>query len=400
MRNSYLDYAMAVIVSRALPDVRDGLKPSQRRILVAMNDLNLAPGAQHRKCAKIAGDAIGNYHPHGEQVDLPDARAHGAGLQPALPARRRAGQLRLGRRRSARGDALHRGAPDARRRSSSSTTSRRRPSTFVPNYDEHARGAGRPAAARSRTCSSTAAPGIAVGMATNIPPHNLSEVCDAIDRASSTTPRSTIEELMQHRAGPGLPDRRRSSTGAQGIRDAYMTGPRAHHHARARATSRRRRPARESIVVTEIPYQVNKAALIEKIADLVRDGNDRGHPRPARRVRPRRDAHRHRAQERRPIRSVVLNQLYKHTQLQATFGVIMLALVDNRPQRAHAQARCSTSTSRTARSSCAGAREFDLDKAEKRAHILEGLKIALDHIDEVIALIREVSGRRGGARGR
>ncbi|MFN0149553.1 MAG: DNA gyrase subunit A [bacterium] len=382
MRNSYLDYSMSVIVSRALPDVRDGLKPSQRRILVAMNDLNLSPGAQHRKCAKIAGDASGNYHPHGEQVIYPtlvrmaqdfnlrypliDGQGNFGSVDGDPPAAMRYTEARLAHPAVDLLDDLEKETVD-----------------FVPNYDGTR---DQPTVLPSRfpNLITNGCSGIAVGMATNIPPHNLTEIADATI-ALIDNPEIEIKDLMRHVKGPDFP------TGAilygrQGIRDAYMTG-RGRLLIRARANIETTKAGKDSIIVTEIPFQVNKSALIERIADLVRDGDIEG-------IRDIRDE-----SDREGMRIVidmkstadpriVLNQLYQKTQMQDTFGVIMLALVNNRPRvltlkeilAEHISHREVVIRRRT---------KFDLEKAERRAHILEGLKIALANIDAVIELIKK-----------
>jgi DNA gyrase subunit A len=382
MRNSYLDYSMSVIVSRALPDVRDGLKPSQRRILVAMNDLNLTPGSQHRKCAKIAGDASGNYHPHGEQVIYPtlvrmaqdfnlrypliDGQGNFGSVDGDPPAAMRYTEARLAHPAVDLLDDLEKETVD-----------------FVPNYDGTR---DQPTVLPSRfpNLITNGCSGIAVGMATNVPPHNLSEIADATI-AIIDKPEIEIKDLMRHVKGPDFP------TGAiiygrQGIRDAYMTG-RGRILIRARANIETTKAGKDSIIITEIPFQVNKAALIERIADLVRDGDIDG-------IRDIRDE-----SDRDGMRIVVdmkssadprivLNQLYQKTQMQDTFGVIMLALVGNQPRvltlkeilSEHIAHREVVIRRRT---------QFDLDKAEKRAHILEGLKIALANIDAVIELIKK-----------
>jgi len=381
MKTSYIDYSMSVIVARALPDVRDGLKPSQRRILVAMNDLNLAPGRGYRKCAKIAGDTSGNYHPHGEGVVYPtlvrlaqdwvmryplvDGQGNFGSIDGDAPAAMRYTEARL----------THL-AVEMLADLEKNTVSLR------PNYDETIE---EPTVLPGvlpnllvNGCS-----GIAVGMATEVPPHNLREVCDAIVYVIEH-PDATPEALAQIVKGPDFPTGG-IIYGVQGIRDCYATG-RGLIKVRARVQVEEGRAGRMSLVATEIPFQVSKASLLEKTAGLVRQGritgisdlrdeSDRDGMRVV--IELKKDAN----------PKVVLNQLFVHTPLQVTFGAIMLALVDNRPQvmnlrhlvDQYVRHRQEVVRRRT---------EFDLAEAEKRAHILEGLKIALDHLDAVITLIR------------
>jgi DNA gyrase subunit A len=381
MRTSYIDYSMSVIVSRALPDVRDGLKPSQRRILVAMNDLNLTPGRGYRKCAKIAGDTSGNYHPHGEGVVYPtlvrlaqswvmryplvDGQGNFGSIDGDAPAAMRYTEARLTHLAVEMLADLEKNTVNLR-----------------PNYDETLE---EPTVLPGvlpnllvNGCS-----GIAVGMATEVPPHNLREVCDAIAHVIEH-PDATPEALAQIVKGPDFPTGG-IIYGVQGIRDCYTTG-RGLIKVRARVQVEEGRAGRMSLVATEIPFQVSKASLLEKIAGLVRQGritgisdlrdeSDRDGMRVV--IELKKDAN----------PKVVLNQLFVHTPLQVTFGAIMLALVENRPQVMNLRQlvdqyvlhRQEVVRRRT---------EFDLAEAEKRAHILEGLKIALDHLDAVIALIR------------
>jgi DNA gyrase subunit A len=381
MKTSYIDYSMSVIVARALPDVRDGLKPSQRRILVAMNDLNLAPGRGFRKCAKIAGDTSGNYHPHGEQVVYPtlvrmaqdwvmryplvDGQGNFGSIDGDSAAAMRYTEARLTALAAEMLADLEKNTVDFR---SNYDETREEPVVLpgvVPNL-------------LINGCS-----GIAVGMATEVPPHNLSEVCDAIAMVIER-PDSTPAELLKVVKGPDFPTGG-IIYGTQGIRDCYLNG-RGLIRMRAKVLVEEGRQGRMSLVATEIPFQVNKAALLEKIADLVKDGKVQG-------ISDLRDE-----SDREGLRivielkkdanpKVVLNQLFVHSPLQTTFGAIMLALVDQRPQiltlrgliDQYVLHRQIVVRRRT---------EFDLAEAEKRAHILEGLKIALDHLDAVIALIR------------
>jgi len=382
MQTAYMDYSMSVIISRALPDVRDGLKPSQRRILTAMNDLNLTPSHQHRKCAKIAGDTSGNYHPHGEQVVYPTLVRMAQDFAMRYPLID--GQGNFG---SVDGD----GAAAMRY-----TEARMTPAamemladldkdtvTMSPNYDETLTMPDvLPARFPNLLCNGSQ--GIAVGMATNIPPHNLGEVVDACITVIDN-PEIPVTELMRLIKGPDFPTGG-IIYGRTGIHDAYNTG-RGKVKIRARATIETLRNDRSQIVVTEIPYMVNKSSLLEKIADLVRnkqiegisdlrDESDRDGMRIV--IELKKDAY----------PEVVLKNLYKHTQLSTTFGIILLALVENQPKvmslqemlRHYIEHRHEVVVRRT---------RFDLDKAEKRAHILEGLKIALDNIDAVIELIKK-----------
>ena len=382
MQTSYLDYSMSVIISRALPDVRDGLKPSQRRILTAMNDLNLTPGRQHRKCAKIAGDTSGNYHPHGEQVIYPTLVRMAQDFNMRYPLVD--GQGNFG---SIDGDSaaamrytearMTHAAMEMLEDIDKETVS------HSPNYDETLMMPDvLPGKFPNLLCNGSS--GIAVGMATNIPPHNLGEVVDAC-RAYIDNPSITPREIMAFMKGPDFPTGG-IIYGRAGIRDAYMTG-RGKIKLRARANIETLKGDRERIVITEIPYMVNKANLLEKIADLVRtkdiegisdlrDESDRDGMRIV--IELKKDS----------FPDVVLNNLYKHTQLSNSFGIINLALVENQPRvmaitetiRHFIEHRHDVIVRRM---------QFELRKAEERAHILEGLKIALDNIDAVIDLIKK-----------
>ena len=381
MKTSYIDYSMSVIVSRALPDVRDGLKPSQRRILVAMNDLNLAPGRPYRKCAKIAGDTSGNYHPHGEQVVYPtlvrlaqdwvmryplvDGQGNFGSIDGDAPAAMRYTEARLTPLAVEMLADLEKNTVDFR----ANYDETREEPTVLPGVLPNLLVNG---------CS-----GIAVGMATEVPPHNLTEVCEAIIQVIDR-PEIGHEELLKIVTGPDFPTGG-IIYGSQGIRDCYLTG-RGLIRMRAQVQVEEGRAGRLSLVATQIPFQVNKAMLLERIADMVRDGkltgisdlrdeSDRDGMRIV--IELKKDAN----------PKVVLNQLFVHTPLQSTFGAIMLGLVNNRPQVLTLRAlldryvmhRQVVVRRRT---------EFDLAEAERRAHVLEGLKIALDHLDAVIALIR------------
>ncbi len=381
MKSSYLDYAMSVIVSRALPDARDGLKPSQRRILVAMHDLNLAPNRPHRKCAKIAGDTSGNYHPHGEAVIYPTLVRLAQTFNMRYPLVD--GQGNFG---SIDGD-----PPAAMRYTEARMTHvamemmadiDKQTVDFVPNYDAtRQEPTVLPARFPNLICNGSA--GIAVGMATNIPPHNLNEVVDGLVYLIDH-PEAPVEELYTFIKGPDFPTGG-LILGTEGIKTAYATG---HGRVIMRAKTRieEARGNRWQILVSELPFQVNKANLIEKIAELVkekridgiadlRDESDRQGMRIA--IEVKRDA--------KP--QAVLNRLFKHTALQSSFGVNMLALVDGQPRvltlkrmlSYFLEYRQEVLTRRT---------QFELGKAKDRAHILEGLKIALDNLDEVIATIR------------
>jgi DNA gyrase subunit A len=326
MKTSYIDYSMSVIVSRALPDVRDGLKPSQRRILVAMNDLNLTPGRPYRKCAKIAGDTSGNYHPHGEQVVYPtlvrlaqdwvmryplvDGQGNFGSIDGDAPAAMRYTEARLTPLAVEMLNDLEKNTVD-----------------FRPNYDEtREEPAVLPGVVPNLLINGCS--GIAVGMATEVPPHNLTEICDAIIHVIDQ-PEAGPEELLMIVKGPDFPTGGIIS-GTQGIRDCLLTG-RGLMRMRARVQVEEGRAGRMSLVATEIPFQVNKSALLEKIADLVREGRVTGIS--DLRDESDRDGMRIVIELKKDANpKVVLNQLFVHSPLQTTFGAIMLALVDNRPQ--------------------------------------------------------------------
>ena len=396
MRNSYIDYSMSVIVSRALPDVRDGLKPVHRRVLVAMRELHLLHDRPFRKSAKITGDVTGNYHPHGTaavyetmvrmaqtfsmRYPLVDGQGNFGSVDGDAPAAERYTEARLTEF-----------AEEMLRDIDKNTVDMR------PNYDEsREEPVVLPAGVPNLLVNGSS--GIAVGMATNVPPHNLREIVDAIHHVVDH-PDCEIDELLNIVTGPDFPTGG-IIYGRQGILDCYRTG-RGHITVRSKTDVEEIRKDREAIIVTEIPYMVSKAALLEKIADLVKDGpldgisdlrdeSDRDGMRIV--IELKRDAQ----------PKVVLNQLFKHTQMQTTFGANMLALVGNRPLTltlkemiehyiAHRQ---DVVVRRT---------KFDLAEAEKRAHILEGLKIALDHIDEIVKLIRaaaDTEAARTGLMGR
>ena len=381
MRSSFIDYAMSVLTDRALPDVRDGLKPSQRRILVAMNDLGLAPNKQHRKCAKIAGDTSGNYHPHGEAVIYPtlvrmaqdfnmrytlvDGQGNFGSVEGDSPAAMRYTEARFSKI-----------AVEMLRDIDANTVD------WMPNYDETRR---EPKVLPSRMPNLlvNGAAGIAVGMATNIPPHNLGEVVDAIMHLVDN-PEATADDLMQFIQGPDFPTGG-VILGTGGFKEAYRTG-RGRVRVRAKAHTEQIKGNRSAIVVTELPYQVNRASLIENIVELVkskkiteisdlRNESDRSGMRLV--IELKREA----------IPMVVLNKLYKHTQMQTTFGIINIALVGGVPRtltlpemlQAYIAFQKEIVIRRT---------KFELDKAETRAHILEGLLVALDNLDQIISIIR------------
>jgi DNA gyrase subunit A len=381
MKNSYLDYSMSVIVQRALPDVRDGLKPVHRRILFGMNELGCPSNKPYKKSARIVGEVMGKYHPHGDSAiydtlvrmvqdfslryPLIDGQGNFGSIDGDGAAAMRYTESRL--------DKL---AEDVLEDIEKNTVD------FTPNYDGSLQ---EPTVLPSRLPNLliNGSAGIAVGMATNFPPHNLNETCAGI-KLLVDHPDATVEDLMKHVKGPDFPTGA-FIYGSAGIREAYRTG-RGRVIIRARATIESSKGGKDAIIVTEIPYQVNKTKLIEKIVELVRDKKVTG----ISDIRDESDREGMRLVielKRDAVAKVVLNQLYKHTQMQSTFGVIMLALVKGQPRvltlkqvmEQYILHRLEVIVRRT---------RFDLDKAEARAHILEGLKIALDHIDEVIALIR------------
>ncbi len=386
MKESYLNYAMSVIVSRALPDVRDGLKPSQRRILVAMNDLGLAPRAKYRKCAKICGDTSGNYHPHGEAVVYPtlvrmaqdfnlryplvDGQGNFGSIDGDPPAAMRYTEARLTPIAMEMIEDLKKDTVD-----------------FVPNYDETLREpVVLPGKFPNLLCNGGA--GIAVGMATNIPPHNLKEVAAAI-QLYIDDPEVSIEKLIKVLPGPDFPTGG-IITGTEEIKRAYNTG-RGRIKVRGRLGVEPLKGGKEAIIITEIPYNVNKSNLLEEIARLVNDKKITGIS--DLRDESDREGMRIVAELKRgEIARVIINQLYRHTQLQVTFGIILLSLDKSRPRvmdlkesiRCFVEHRKEVIVRRT---------RFELDLAEKRAHILEGFKIALKNIDAVIKIIKSSANR-------
>lgn len=381
MKNSYIDYAMSVIVMRALPDVRDGLKPVHRRILYAMHEAGMTPNKPYKKSARIVGEVLGKYHPHGDssvydasvrlaqdfstRYLLVDGHGNFGSVDGDSAAAMRYTEVRMSRVAAEMLADIEKDTVD-----------------FVPNYDESLK---EPTVlpAKIPNLLVNGSSGIAVGMATNIPPHNLGEVVDGLVMMIDD-PEVSIQELMMAIKGPDFPTGG-LILGREGIKSAYLTG-RGSVKMRAQARIERMSNGKNRIIVTEIPYQVNKAKLVETIANLVRDKvidgitdlrdeSDRTGMRVV--IELRRDVN----------ADVVLNQLYKHTQLQDSFGVNMLALVDGRPRvlnlqevlRLYLAHQKDVITRRT---------QFELEKARARAHILEGLKIALDNLDAVIATIR------------
>ena len=385
METSYIDYAMSVIASRALPDVRDGLKPVQRRILYSMIELNNGPDKPHRKCARIVGDTMGKYHPHGDssiygalvnlaqdwstRYPLVDGHGNFGSVDGDGAAAMRYTEARLSKISMEMTADINKNTVD-----------------FVPNFDETEK---EPAVlpARFPNLLVNGTSGIAVGMATNIPPHNLREVIAAVVRLIDDQiedKETTIDDIISIVKGPDFPTGA-EILGTRGINEAYRTG-RGKIKVRAVSNIEPMANGKNRIVVTELPFMVNKARLIEKIAELVRDKKVDGITDLS--DQSSREGMRICIELRRDVNpNVILNQLYKHTQLQDTFGVIMLALVNNQPQvlnlldmlKYYLLHQEDVVTRRT---------QFELNKAEERAHILQGLLIALDHIDEVIKIIR------------
>ena len=386
MESSYIDYAMSVIAARALPDVRDGLKPVQRRILYSMIELNNGPDKPHRKCARIVGDTMGKYHPHGDssiyeamvklaqewntRYKLVDGHGNFGSVDGDGAAAMRYTEARLSKISMEMLADINKDTVD-----------------FAPNFDETEK---EPMVLPSKfpNLLVNGTSGIAVGMATNIPPHNLREIINAvvkiIDNRVLEERETELEELLEIVKGPDFPTGAQI-LGTQGIEEAYRTG-RGKIKVRAITNIEPMQNGKQRIVITELPYMVNKARLIEKIADLVkdkkiegiteiRDESDRTGMRVV--IELKRDCN----------ANVLLNQLYKHTHLQDTFGVIMLALVNNEPKVLnlyqmlyyYLEHQKEVVTRRT---------RYELNKAQERAHILQGLMVALDHIDEVISIIR------------
>ena len=386
MENSYIDYAMSVIASRALPDVRDGLKPVQRRVLYSMIELNNGPDKPHRKCARIVGDTMGKYHPHGDssiygalvnmaqewstRYPLVDGHGNFGSVDGDGAAAMRYTEARLSKISMEMLADINKDTVD-----------------FTPNFDETEK---EPVVlpARYPNLLVNGTTGIAVGMATNIPPHNLREVVSAVVKIIDNTveeDRDTdIEEILPLVKAPDFPTGG-LILGTRGSEEAYRTG-RGKVKMRAVTNIETLPNGKSQIIVTELPYMVNKAKLIEKIAELHRDKKIDGIT--ALRDESSREGMRIVVELRRDVNAnIVLNQLYKHTQLQDTFGVIMLALVNNEPKvlnlldmlKCYIKHQEDVVTRRT---------KYDLQKAEERDHILQGLLIALDNIDEVIQIIR------------
>lgn len=382
MKKSYIDYAMSVIVGRALPDVRDGLKPVHRRILYTMYEAGLVPERPYKKCAATVGDVLGKYHPHGDasvydalvrlaqdfsmRYPLVDGHGNFGSVDGDPPAAYRYTEAKMAKMAM---DML--------------TDIEKETVDFMPNYDENLQ---EPTVLPSRfpNLLVNGSSGIAVGMATNIPPHNLREVIDGIV-AMIDNPDITIDELLTYIKGPDFPTAG-IIMGLNGIRSAYTTG-RGKIIMRARSEIEQMTHEKQRIIVTELPYQVNKARLIEKIAELVKDKRVEGIS--DLRDESDRDGMRVVIELKRDVNgTVVLNQLYKYTQLQETFSIIMLALVDGQPKVLNLREMLDNYI-RFQESVIRRRSEFELKKAEARAHILEGLRIALDNIDEIIKIIRE-----------
>ena len=386
MEQSYIDYAMSVISARALPDARDGLKPVQRRVLFSMIELNNGPDKPHRKCARIVGDTMGKYHPHGDssiygalvnmaqdwstRYPLVDGHGNFGSVDGDGAAAMRYTEARLSRISMEMLADINKDTVD-----------------FAPNFDETEK---EPMVlpARFPNLLVNGTSGIAVGMATNIPPHNLREVIGAvslmIDNRVNEDRDTSIEELMEVIKGPDFPTGA-TILGCRGIEEAYRTG-RAKIKVRAVTNIETMANGKSRIIVTELPYMVNKARLIEKIADLVKEkkidgityiGDESNREGMRINIELRRDVN----------ANVILNQLLKHTQLQDTFGVIMLALVNNQPKILNLHQMLEVYISHQ-EEVVRRRTQYDLNKAEERAHILQGLLIALDHIDEVIRIIR------------
>ena len=386
MEQSYIDYAMSVISARALPDVRDGLKPVQRRVLYSMIELNNGPDKPHRKCARIVGDTMGKYHPHGDssiygalvnmaqewstRYPLVDGHGNFGSVDGDGAAAMRYTEARLSKISMEMLADINKDTVD-----------------FVPNFDETEK---EPVVLPSRypNLLVNGTSGIAVGMATNIPPHNLREIISAvvkmIDNQVEEDRETSLEEIMEIVKGPDFPTGA-TILGRRSIEEAYRTG-RAKIKVRAVTHIETMANGKSRIIVTELPYMVNKARLIEKIADLVKEkkidgityiGDESNREGMRINIELRRDVN----------ANVILNQLLKHTQLQDTFGVIMLALIDNQPKVLNLHQMLDEYLKHQ-EEVVRRRTQYDLNKAEERAHILKGLLIALDHIDEVIRIIR------------
>jgi len=382
LKNSYLNYAMSVIVSRALPDVRDGLKPSQRRILVAMNDLNLGPRSKHRKCAKIVGDAGGNYHPHGDQATygtlvrlgqdwnmrytLVDPQGNFGSIDSDPPAAMRYTEARMASPATDMLEDIKHDTVD-----------------FVPNYDE-TRTEPTVLPSKFPNLLVNGSTGIAVGMATNIPPHNVAEICDALLLVINE-PDCGFKDIIKRLPGPDFPTGG-IICGRKGIMDAYTTG-RGHLTVRGKVNIETNKRGRERIIVTEIPYMVVKTTIVSKIADCVhkntlpevsdvRDESDRHGLRIVVDLKKDADA------------EIALNKLYRYTLLQTTFAIANIALVDNKPETLNIRQMldCFIEHRKTV---IRRRSRFLLKRCRNRAHILEGLLLAVSDIDEIINLIKK-----------
>src|SRR5881296_4588822 len=382
MRKSYLDYAMSVIVGRALPDIRDGLKPVHRRVLYTMQLLGLASNRGYKKAARVVGDCMGKFHPHGDSAiydalvrmvqefslryPLVDGQGNFGSIDGDPAAAMRYTEARLAK-------IAHEMLADIDKDTVD----------FVPNFDESEQ---EPVVLPTRIPNLlvNGSAGIAVGMATNIPPHNLTEVVEALV-ALIDRPDTAIEALMKIVSGPDFPTAG-YIYGLGGIREAYTTG-RGTITLRAKAHPEKMRGGREAIIISELPYQVNKASLIEKISELSRDKKIDG-------LSEIRDESNREGIRvvlelgRGEIPQIVMNQLYKHTQMQTTFGIIMLALVDRRPQVVNLKEMLDAFI-RFRREIVTRRTRFDLARAEERAHVLAGLRKAVEHLDQVIRLIRQ-----------
>ncbi|MHC4265651.1 MAG: DNA gyrase subunit A [Planctomycetota bacterium] len=381
LKNSYLNYAMSVIVSRALPDVRDGLKPSQRRILVAMNDLNLGPRSKHRKCAKIVGDTSGNYHPHGDQATYGTLVRLGQDWNMRYPLINPQGNF----------GSIDADPPAAMRYTEARMAS---PATdmledlksdtvdFVPNYDETRT---EPVVLPSKfpNLLVNGSSGIAVGMATNIPPHNIAEICEALLLVIED-PNCGFKDIMKKLPGPDFPTGG-IICGKKGIVDAYTTG-KGHLTVRAKAEIEATKKGRNQIVITEIPYMVVKTTIVSKIADCVREGvikeiSD---------IRDESDRHGMRIVvdlKKEAEAEVALNKLYRYSSLQSTFAIANIALVNNRPETLNIKQMLSCFLDHR-KNVIRRRSRFLLKRCRNRAHILEGLILAISDIDEIIDLIK------------
>ncbi|UCF44637.1 MAG: DNA gyrase subunit A [Planctomycetota bacterium] len=382
LKKSYLNYAMSVIVSRALPDVRDGLKPSQRRILVAMNDLNLGPRSKHRKCAKIVGDTGGNYHPHGDQATygtlvrmgqewnmrypLIDPQGNFGSIDADPPAAMRYTEARMAAPAMEMLEDINHDTVD-----------------FVPNYDE-TRSEPTVLPSKFPNLLVNGSTGIAVGMATNIPPHNVAEVCDALLLVIED-PNCGFKDIIKRLPGPDFPTGG-IICGKKGIMDAYTTG-RGHLMVRAKVDIETPKKGKEKIVITEVPYMVVKTTIVSKIADCVRNGQ-------IAEIADVRDE-----SDRRGLRIVVevkkdadpqiaLNKLYRYTSLQTTFAIANIGLVNNKPETLNIRQTLNCFIEHRKTVVCRRSR-YLMKRCRNRAHILEGLILAVSDIDEIIELIKK-----------